>query len=250
MNDFKKYKRFFAFGCSMTQYNWPTWADILAKQIPESYNYGKSGAGNIYISAMVAEANMRYKFTKDDLVMVMWSTINREDRYYMHWQTHGNLYNQDFYSKDFVKNYVDHRGQLIRDFALISLTTGLLDNIGCDYHSMSMQPVTIGLADGYKYNDVIELYRPVINSITFNLLDHGCDGKWKNLVIRSKTPGGQTEDYHPSPSIHFKFIQKVFPNSEWSTETISFVDKADNEVLVTEFLEDLTFNRLPRPITL
>ena len=47
--DIKKYKRFFAFGCSFTRYEWITWADIIAYHIKESYNYGRSGGGNSYI---------------------------------------------------------------------------------------------------------------------------------------------------------------------------------------------------------
>jgi len=38
-----KPRRLFAFGCSFTQYKWPTWADILGKSFDLSYNLGKSG---------------------------------------------------------------------------------------------------------------------------------------------------------------------------------------------------------------
>ena len=49
--DFSKYKRLFVFGCSFTQYRWPTWADIIAKDNPhlEYFNTANSGAGNLYI---------------------------------------------------------------------------------------------------------------------------------------------------------------------------------------------------------
>ena len=62
----ENYKRFFAFGCSLTRYHWPTWADIIAREIPESYNYGQSGAGNLFISNQVVEANVRHKFNDTD----------------------------------------------------------------------------------------------------------------------------------------------------------------------------------------
>jgi hypothetical protein len=63
--DFTKYKRFFAFGCSFTCYIWPTWADVVSKEMPQAkfYNLGKTGAGNLCISSKVAEANNRFKFT-------------------------------------------------------------------------------------------------------------------------------------------------------------------------------------------
>ena len=51
LTEFKKYKRVFAFGCSFTCYRWPTWADLIGKQCEgaEFRNYGKSGAGNLFI---------------------------------------------------------------------------------------------------------------------------------------------------------------------------------------------------------
>ena len=98
MIDFKKYKRFFAFGCSMTSYGWPTWADIIAQEIPEYYNYAQSGGGNLFISCQVTEASLRHKFTDTDLVMVMWSSVAREDRHVNgNWLTPGNIYTQNYY---------------------------------------------------------------------------------------------------------------------------------------------------------
>ena len=45
----------------------------------EFYNLGKSGGGNLFISHRIVEANKKYKFNKDDLVVVMWSTFARID---------------------------------------------------------------------------------------------------------------------------------------------------------------------------
>ena len=47
--------RIFAFGCSLTQYFYPTWADILIHHYKSEgttigENWGRSGAGNQYIS--------------------------------------------------------------------------------------------------------------------------------------------------------------------------------------------------------
>ena len=45
--DFNKYKRVFAFGCSFTNYIYPTWADLIMHEMPsaECYNFGKAGGG-------------------------------------------------------------------------------------------------------------------------------------------------------------------------------------------------------------
>jgi hypothetical protein len=84
--DYKKYKRVFIFGCSFTKYEWPTWANILSYEMPDAeiYNFAQSGAGNLFISERVIAANQRYRYNKDDLILLMWSTHSREDRYIEH----------------------------------------------------------------------------------------------------------------------------------------------------------------------
>ena len=89
--------RVFAFGCSLTQYFYPTWADVLihdykSKGATVGENWGRSGAGNQYISTRLWEANTEYNFTKDDVILLQWSSFFREDRYHMGkgWHTPGN----------------------------------------------------------------------------------------------------------------------------------------------------------------
>ena len=254
--DFKKYKRFFAFGCSMTRYQWPTWADMVGQEIPEYYNFALSGAGNIFISNQIAEANMRYNFNEDDLVMVMWSTVTREDRYVdKRWQCHGNIYFQNFYDKKFIMNYVDNRGQLIRDLALIYMADCLLKTSKANYYMMSMQPLEIVIRhetnklEG-EYQDVIDLYKPVVDLLNqYDLLMLGCNGKWGSLPIRHNVPGGQTHDYHPSPKTHFNFINKVFPYAKWSEKTIEFMEFHDTIVMNAKTQDDLVYQS-PWPLRL
>ena len=75
-------KRIFAFGCSMTRYRWPTWADIYASdKTTQFYNYAHSGAGNQFIANQIVETCKRFNWNDDDLILIMWSSITREDRY-------------------------------------------------------------------------------------------------------------------------------------------------------------------------
>ena len=86
---------------------WPTWADIVSKEMPDAefYNFGLSGGGNPLISYRVAETNNRYKFTDTDLVMIMFSTYCREDRWVTDrkWIAGGNIFNNKFYPDSWVK---------------------------------------------------------------------------------------------------------------------------------------------------
>ena len=161
MKPFDEYERFFAFGCSVTNYIWPTWADIIATEIPNYFNFARSGSGNLLIANSVVEANVTWKFTEKDLVMVMWSSPQREDRYKNgRWVSTGNIYNQDVMDESFVTEWADERFYLIRDLALIESTRSYLDNLPCDFEMLSM----VDFSDDSN-PDIINLYSDTINSI-------------------------------------------------------------------------------------
>jgi len=69
-------RRLFTFGCSFTNYKWKTWADIIGTQFEEFQNWGKSGSGNFFISSSLYECHSINKITKDDVVLIMFSSID------------------------------------------------------------------------------------------------------------------------------------------------------------------------------
>ena len=71
--------RLFTFGCSMTQYNWPTWADIAGTKWKYFENWGEAGAGNHFIFNSMIECDIKNNFTSDDTVAIMWSSPARHD---------------------------------------------------------------------------------------------------------------------------------------------------------------------------
>ncbi len=128
--DFSQVNRIFAFGCSFTHYIYPTWADLIAMQYPDKlyYNFGKAGMGNLAISCRIIEASKRYQFNDNDLIMVMWSTFSRDDRWLNgSWYAQGNVYNSE-YPDIFVRDFNDPVGHIIRDQAIIELTKKYLNN--------------------------------------------------------------------------------------------------------------------------
>ena len=62
--DPKKYKRFFAFGCSFTNYYWPTWADIIGQDSNFYENWAQPGAGNHFIFNSIMFSSMVYVLLK------------------------------------------------------------------------------------------------------------------------------------------------------------------------------------------
>lgn len=227
----------------MTSYGWPTWADIISQEIPESYNYAQSGGGNLFISCQVTEASLRHKFTDTDLVMIMWSSISREDRYiHGNWLTPGNIYTQNIYDEKFVKSFSDDLGYLLRDINLITLTKSLLEQLSIDYYMLNMSPLTLISADltsSNKFYQIKEIYKETFESILPDILTLELNGTWPQHPIVKE--GHQSADYHPSPIQHFNYLNKLFPTIQWSEQTLEFVNREQKRMESFRNFDELVF---------
>lgn len=220
--DFKKYKRVFIFGCSFTNYYWPTWANIIGYEAPDAeiYNFGASGGGNLFISERVAASNQRYRFTDKDLILLMWSTFSREDRYIKtRWEIHGNIWTQGFYDKQFIEKYTCVKGYIVRDLGLMTLTKHALQNFPCD--SIMLKSVDPDYDERYydgehPISEVVDLYRDFIYDMPMTLYDHQKtpEGGWINghYYIWPECTGSSTKlhsDYHPNPKMYLNYLKKI-----------------------------------------
>ena len=132
--------RLFTFGCSYTQQGYPTWADLLANSFEYDENRGRAGMGNRGIFNRVNQAILEKDINKDDTVVVQWSTPIREDRWLKQannasgdWISHGNIYNQQFYPKDWVKKYFDPFMGLMETVHYVHACQHLLNSLGCKW---------------------------------------------------------------------------------------------------------------------
>lgn len=231
-------ERFFAFGCSFTQYNWPTWADFVAIDLGPSvqyYNFGKQGAGNQYIANTIAQADAKYNFTKNDLVMVCWTNVLREDRMYNDgndekntptWIAPGNLTTQTVYDKKWLDRFGTCKDWFyIRDFASIHLVTALLEKTNS--HQLSMVDIHTTW-DQYINSDSSEILcnigseafpsstQKIMPSIYKTLWNNNLSLKLKNDMKRINL---YYADYHPTPDEHFQLLKKLFKNHKWAKTT-------------------------------
>lgn len=257
--DFKKYKRFFAFGCSFTNYSWPTWANIIAKEIPDHYIYAKPGAGNFYIFQALMEAIIHHKINKDDLVMIMFSNITREDRFVKNkgWVAPGNLYHQTEYNQEFLKKYLCHHGYLMRDLNLVQGCKLSLETIGCDYDLMSMVPFDSEQSNDKKIDHVdyiLEFYKDIIESVRPSVMDVVFNNDWESRPHRPEYfvqwQKQKYRDNHPTPAEHLEFLQRTYTDIEFSKSTLEFVSSCNEVVLSDNFvynsLHDISTNIYPR----
>lgn len=216
----KKYKRFFAFGCSFTHYKWATWANVIAHSLDcEFYNFGKSGGGNSYIANQITQADAVFDFNTDDLVIVCWTNISREDRFRgKTWITPGNIYTQAEYDTQFVKNWADETHFALRDYSYIRLIDNYLSKT--NYHFISMCDLIqhVNQWENTEHNankntqDIASMYSSSLNKIEGNfysvLWQNNIDKKWKKDW---RTIHRCFSDGHPTPIEHCEFVKKIFP---------------------------------------
>jgi hypothetical protein len=229
--DWSKYKRFFSFGCSFTSYMWPTWADVISKEMPDAefFNLGKSGSGNMLISLRIAEANNRFKFTDTDLIMVMFTTYVREDRWVNDsWITPGNIYNNSVYPKEWVKEFADERGYLIRDAALIDMSMKYLNSLPCNNYCMLSVPFAEGSEECNTNSvgalDLIQMYSDTFTKLAPSMYDLELKGNWK-------ADYHGFDDGHPSTIKYYNYLEKLGINlsdkskkfAEESTEVLKSI---------------------------
>lgn len=218
-------KRFFAFGCSFTNYAWSTWADIIGAEFDISQNWGQTGAGNQYIFNSIVEANQRHCFGPNDTVVVCWTNVMREDRYIENrWVTLGNVATSNIFTKEFVADAVCERGMLIRDLVAMQAGKILLEHAGCNWHYTSL--ANMKWADPYNnvemlQQDVFDLYQDVLTCLRPSFIDVlGFEYWYRDRDTRPRHSNGGL-DYHPTPAQHLQWVDSVFPGWVTKQETRS-----------------------------
>lgn len=253
---FSEIDRLFVFGCSFTQWCYPTWADILATSNPniEYYNYATGGAGNQFIFTKLQQADINYKFTKRDLVIVQWTNIRREDRFFDDpdkWITPGNIYTQHLYDDNYVEKYVNDCNSALRDYTFVYASLQLLQ-YKTNFKFLQMVDIFESLdqwetetTKSSRFTSIVDFYKP---HITPFLTDSFYQVLWSNN-IDNKRDSVITEfhpdysDFHPSILEHANFVISVFniklPDDVWEK-----VISADNyyKKLVNDYFENDTSN--------
>jgi len=177
-------RRFFAFGCSYTSYSWPLWSNFLSLEYDEFYNWGLAGIGNRAIAERISEANNRHTFTKDDLIIVQWSSHLRNDWYHQislperraGWKTAGSIFNyinSSLYDQKWVDTFFFEPAYLMHTLNNVSMTQGFLDSIGCEWYMTSIGDIrNLGedLRDGPGYGEKPNENRQKIESMGENFV--------------------------------------------------------------------------------
>ena len=216
-------RRLFTFGCSITKYYWPTWADILGRRFEYYENWAMPSAGNLYIFNSIIEANQRHKFNKDDLIMIVWSGITRHDYYRaLEWAPRGPEFNM-------TNN--DPRGYEIINFGYIQAIKTLLESIGISY---SMRAI----GELHSNDDVYTLYKDSLANIhPFKIISLN---KSVNIKL-SHTPGSFL--YETISAVYYKRKLAHWPEySNYICGTDSAIDDLISTTLVNHSITNGVVN--------
>lgn len=263
--DPSKYKRFFAFGCSNTNYMWPTWADIIGQDIDFYENWAEPGGSNHFIFNSVIEADAKYKFNKDDLVIVHWTTKEREGRYLNNKWIHASPGTvEKIYGRGWMeKFYFDARSLLIRDLAYIKSIQSLLENKECDWANLSYFDIfnftskyeeiwneaedkasltpqwtafrnTVYDSNStipaltFQDQDVIELYKDIFTKIS---------GVFYHSFFPPHTVerGAPNKDPHATPVEALQFLDWVWPNNTISNDARLYCEDWNKKIYQADY---------------
>ena len=193
--------RLITFGCSFTDYSWPTWADIIALDRGVAYeNWAIGGGGNQQIARRALYRSLR-GFEPTDVVMIQWTSISREDRFIRgQWRAEGSVFVSPTYRDDFVNKHWDWDNDIINT-AHSRITTELLLKKNLKYQmAMTWRDGAERLVDDTK---VTEFWHQHLTDVD-------------ELPNHAHPFNGRTQDGHPDPQWWLNWVEtKMYPRFGW-----------------------------------
>lgn len=209
-------KRIFTFGCSMSNFSWPTWADGLCYHFNtlgwETYNFANSGMGNEHIQQALTMADLKYNITDDDIICIQWSSWIREDRVWKDrsFSRAGSIIGCDDFT-DFVDNYFSLENYILKNINAIHAVNRSY-NINYQGHIGPNEEFRESTGD-----ELLDEFISIDNKEKLFELNHP-----RELVVL--TPQLNATDGHPNPAVqHWYLTNKIAP--ELSITLDSSVDE-------------------------
>ena len=201
--------RLFTFGCSYTRYTWPTWANIIAYDRNLSlYNFGLEGLGNRGIAIRMFEADMKYKFKNDDIICILWSSWDREDRFRDNRiDPQGSVFSNDkVYGRKWIKKYYDDSNKIMKNIYDIYATNKIYkDQIswqasGFEYYKNDTFFENVTQEMSIYAKKIIDRYGSVLPKLYY-WLDAETENSFEYL-----------DDKHPDILKHLKLVEEqIYP---------------------------------------
>lgn len=212
--------RTFCFGCSFTQYMWPTWADIVVLSERErgnqAWNFGMCGISNSGIATNINIADSVFNFTPEDHIMITWTSLHRIDRleqYWdnqlnrnvMQWQMRGSIFGGG--KPQHIKDWIEHEWHMETDIMNNWTTMRTVDRaFKPQFQGHIREPLLDSDIVDFDLNPEIAVwYKSYYSKNKHNLFDVDKKNMWNK---------GQLDDYvvhdpHPDPLQHLKYAEST-----------------------------------------
>ena len=221
-----KYKRIFAFGCSFTDFVWPTWPVIMSKDLNlPLQNWGMCGQGNVAIYHRMLEADLKNNFNESDIVIPVWTTWHREDRHLGSWTLSGNIFHdKQLYDRYFRKKYWHETNDVVKNATAIISANKMFP---ITYQAKLKGTMEAGkdlYSDTAQYN-FYQSHLPHMDEFPWDYTQEPCvnfDGALKHI------------DNHPDIKAHLHFVKDYIYkelNLTMKEETIDYYTEMHNKVV-------------------
>ena len=203
--------RLFTFGCSLTNYVWPTWSNVLATHphFDNFENWAISGVGNFAIFERLVECITTRNLQPDDVVIVQWSGIARHDTLLTSkgWVPQGGLVHSKVFNTEWYNNFFDPTAYSFHTLNYITAAQTLLNNANCIWKMTSMHNLCLDEPDSehpalpkcdqkwIAYDNIIDRQH-WIKSIGFNTEDSKDLHEWYD----AEKDSAPWKDWHRTPA--------------------------------------------------
>jgi hypothetical protein len=264
--------RLFTFGCSITQYDWPTWADIAGNKFAYFENWGEAGAGNHFIFNSIIECDIKNKLTPNDTVAIMWSSPARHDYFSGNrWGHAHHVFNTDnkiapcpdgYWLTTF--SYIYAVDQLLKNRSIPYVMSSWMDYTAVDskfhlmFDSLMLKIQFIKLSGQShrvpKIADIDKLMQilytalsgpdwPSLEEIKQNqysttpAIQKEIENFWRDLKNDKRVSiTSTTLDPHPLPGEHLIIAKKIFPNLDLNQDTEEWILSLHNKLKNGEYV--------------
>lgn len=205
------------FGCSYTNYYWPTWSDMLGYQFDDYQNWAISGLGNNAIMQRLNEAVTSTNLEKDDIVVVQFTDFNRLDLHsigilpFGNWRAGGNIWMKSV-EEPWIKQTWNEDSYMYMNHNYISMAITLLNSLPCKWAVTSSVDVPRLLqSKDFVHNK--KIYETWVEPIQ-NYADR-VQSPPVNVEYRDKDPISFfskkrkiEQDKHPSMNVHANWVKE------------------------------------------
>lgn len=198
-------QRLITFGCSFTDYAWPTWADIIALDRGMKFeNWAVGGGGNQQIARRAL-----YRWARGleatDLVMIAWTSITREDRFMGgRWRAEGSVFSSPTYKDRFAPYFWDWENDVINTVQARITTERLLSPWLKFQHGMTWRDSD---SDPELDTPLTKFWLEKLKPLP----------EFPHSVV---TWNGRTGDGHPDPQWWLNWVEnEIYPRLGWELKT-------------------------------